>query len=264
MRGFKLVNFTAILILVSFVLTGMVFADDFTAFSGQINADKINLRADATIGSPVICSLAKGQLVDVVGQAYDWYKIRLPKEAASYVNKNLVECINSETSDTQPVTTKCLNAKVIKDRINVRLGPSESTWILGKADKLTVLNILGQEGDWYKIQPIYQSYGWVNKKFVNKELILPKKIENTSQPIKEIQPPQPLVLEGTISPYGVVLWRKATHKLITAENKVYLLKGDRKGLDSLNYKKVKVSGKLITPAENKYPILEINIIEALN
>jgi hypothetical protein len=60
------------------------------------------------------------------------------------------------------------------------------------------------------------------------------------------------------------LWRKATHKLITADQKTYFLKGNRKGLDSLNYRKVKVSGKIINPENSRYPIIETDVIEVLN
>ncbi len=244
---------------VSLFFCAPVFAAAFTAFSGQINAENINARVDATVGSAVICSLPKGQLVEIVSEAYDWYKIRLPKEAPSYVKKDLVECINPDPAANPE---KCLSAKVIKDRINIRLGPSESTWILGKADKPTVVNILGQESGWYKIQPIYQSYGWVNKKFVSKEIILAKK--EAQLPAKDIPSGELLVVEGTVTPYGVILWRKATHKLVTSDNKIYFLKGNRKSLDSLNYHKVKVTGKLISPAASKHPIIQIDIIEALN
>ncbi len=261
-----------VLLIICFVLVVVAFAAAAVNFNGQINADKINLRVDATIGSAVICSLTKGEPVEVVSEAYDWYKIRLPKEAPSYVKENLVECLNSD-----PVTNpgKCLSAKIIKDRINIRLGPSESAWILGKANKLTVVSILAKESGWYKIQPIYQSYGWVNKKFVSKAVILPKKQEVAVLPVKDVQPLPPkvslpvepsglLVVQGTVSPYGIVLWRQATHKLVTVENKIYFLKGNRKSLDSLNYHKVKVSGKLISPQDSKHPILQVNIIEALS
>jgi len=251
----------SIFLLLSSIFCATVFAATPAGFNGQINADNINVRVDATVGSALICSLAKGEIVEVVAEAYDWYKIRLPKEAPSYVKNDLVECINSD-----PVTNpgKCLSAKIIKDRINIRLGPSESSWILGKADKLTIVNILAQKNGWYKIQPIYQSYGWVNKKFVSKEITLPKKQEVAELPAKDIESSAPLVVEGTISPYGVVLWRKATHKLTTSDNKIYFLKGNRKSLDTLNYHKVKVTGKLISPAASKYPIIQVNIIEALS
>ncbi|MDD5465312.1 MAG: SH3 domain-containing protein [Candidatus Omnitrophica bacterium] len=252
----------SIFFMVSSIFCAPVFAAAaFTAFGGQINADNINVRVDATVGSDVICGISKGELVEVVAEAYDWYKIRLPKEAPSYVKKDLLECVDSDPAANPG---KCLSAKVIKDRINIRMGPSESAWVLGKADKLTVVNILAQKNGWYKIQPIYQSYGWVNKKFVSKEILPPKKKKAAELPAKDIPSGDLLVIEGTISPYGVVLWRKATHKLVTADNKIYFLKGNRKSLDSLNHHKVKVAGKLISPAASGYPIIQIDIIEALN
>jgi uncharacterized protein YgiM (DUF1202 family) len=246
-----------------FSLSGTVFAYTFGAFTGQINASGINVRVDATIGSEVICTLAKGELVEVVREVYDWYKIRLPKEAPSYIKKNLLEC-NNVNADFASPSGKCLSAKVIKDRVNIRLGPTESTWILGKIDQGTVVNIIADEGGWYKIHPVYQSYGWVNKKFVNKEVVVLKKQDAPVSLTDTAKLGDQLVVEGKVSPYGIVLWRKATHKLITSENKIYFLKGDRKSLDSLNYRKVKVTGKLISPPASKYPIIQIDIIEALN
>jgi uncharacterized protein YgiM (DUF1202 family) len=251
---------------VCFVLTGAVVADN-SAFTGQVNGSGINVRVDATVGADVICTLPKGESVEVVREAYDWYKIRLPKEAPSYIKKDLLECNSVNRNNLNPdfisQSGKCQSAKVIKDRVNIRMGPSESAWILGKIDKDTVVNIVGESGAWYKIHPVYQSYGWVNKKFVNKEVVALPKPEAVLKP-EAVKTGDQLVVEGKVSPYGIVLWRKATHKLITAENKLYFLKGDRKGLDSLNYRKVKVTGKIIGMAENDCPIIQIDIIEALN
>jgi len=233
------------------------------SFTGQVSADDINVRVDSTVTSAVVCSLPKASLVEVVSEAYDWYKIRLPKGAPSYVRKDLVECLNSDQ-----VTGKCVSAKVIKDRINVRLSPNESGWIIGKVNNLTVLNIVSETRDWYKIQPVHQSFGWVNKKFVSKELTPLLKKAGPVAAEKEIKQEAKaegqLILEGVISPYGVVLWRKATHKLVTLDNKLYFLKGERKSLNSLNYHKVKVTGKLITPQESNHPIIEVDAIELLN
>jgi len=250
---------------VCFFLPAVARAAD-PAFTGQTNAGGINVRVDATVGADVICTLAKGEMVEVVREAYDWYKIRLPKDAPSYIKKELLECNNINRNNLNPDFTaqsgKCLSAKVIKDRVNIRLGPSESSWILGKIDKDTVVNIIGESGAWYKIHPVYQSYGWINKKFVNKEIVpLPKREPLVKEEAAGLG--AQVVVEGKVTPYGIVMWRKATHKLITAENKLYFLKGDRKGLDSLNYRKVKVTGKIIGLAENNSPIIQIDIIEAL-
>jgi uncharacterized protein YgiM (DUF1202 family) len=243
---------TFILLIFCFSLPGIVMAETSSVFTGQINTNGINVRVDATVSAEVICTLAKGELVEVVREVYDWYKIHLPPEAPAYIKKNLLEC-NNLNPDLASGSGKCLSAQVIKDRVNIRLGPTESAWILGKVDKATVVNLIAEEGGWYKIQPVYQSYGWVNKKFVDK-----KEVSSI------VKSSNLLVVEGKVTPYGIVLWRRATHKLITAENKIYFLKGDRKSLDSLNYRKVKVTGRLITPAADKHPIIQIDIIEALN
>lgn len=258
-----------ILLITCFSLLGTVFALSFEGFTGQVNTSGINVRVDATVGAEIICSLAKGELVEIAGEAYDWYKIRLPKKAPAYVKKNLLEC-NNVNNDFNSFSGKCLSARVIKDRVNVRLGPTESAWVLGKVDRATVVNIVADEGSWYKIYPVYQSYGWVNKKFVNKDV---NKNEVVVERVKQVEPVKfnatvklgdMLVVKGKIAPYGVVLWRKATHKLITAENNLYFLKGDRKSLNTLNYHQVKVTGKLISLPASKYPIIQIDTVEDLS
>ncbi len=255
-----------IIIFIAIVVFSMAaYAAPFNEFRGQINASGINVRVDATIGAPVICTLVKEDQVEVIAEAYDWYKIRLPKTAPSYIKKELVECINSDsTPKPSGLGNQCKNGKVIKDRVNIRFKASESSWILGKVDKLTVVNILSSEGDWLRIEPVHMSFGWVNKKFVNKELASLKQEAKLEVIPKEEGLSNALILEGIVYPYGVVLWRKATHKLITADKKIYFLKGNRKGLDSLNYHKVKITGKLITPPDSQYPIVDVVIIEALN
>jgi uncharacterized protein YgiM (DUF1202 family) len=243
--------------------TAMVFAENFAAFTGQVNSAGVNLRVDSTTGSEVICNLSKGELVEVVREAYDWYKIRLPKQAPSYIRKDLLECNSAANPEFASPSSKCSSAKVIKDKVNIRLAPSESAWILGKVEKGTVVTVIGDDGSWFKIHPVYQSYGWINKKFVNKEVVALKPDTAAITPAAVNSDGQ-IVVEGTVAPYGVVLWRKATHKLVTADNQVYFLKGQRKSLDNLNYRKVKVTGKLITSGQARYPIIQTDIIEAIN
>ena len=125
-------------------------------FQGEINANNINIRSDSTVSSKIICIANNGEPVEVVKELYEWYRVRLPKTAPSFIKKNLVSIIDEKT------------AKVIKDNVNIRLRPSESSPILGKAAKNEVINILEEKGEWYKIEPLNNSFGWVNKKFVNK------------------------------------------------------------------------------------------------
>jgi len=246
-------------------------------FGGEINANNINIRSDSTVGSKIICIINKGEPVEVIRESYEWYKIKLPKTAPSFIKKNLVGLIDEKT------------AKVIKDNVNIRLGPDESSPILGKADKNEAINILEERGEWYKIEPLNNSFGWVNKKFVNpapqeatavkpwsgankadtvnkkEEVKLAQEIKKENKIMDEkVSLDESVTIEGIIKPYGKVIKRIATHKLITADNNVFLLKGNKGSLDSLNYHRVRVTGKLLHPKDQKHTIIEIQKIEALD
>ncbi len=220
-----------------------------TSSQGEVTSDNINIRTDSTTSAKVICVANKGERLEIVKELYDWYKIRLPKTAPSFIKKSLVTPIDEKT------------AKVAKNNVNIRLEPNESSAILGKANENEIINILEDAGEWYKIEPVSNSYGWVHKRFITKNLTPPK------QEIKVIPPPAPddtVVIEGVIKPYGMVFRRVATHKLFTSDNKVYLLKGNKKTLDTLNYHKVRVTGKPISAKNQKYPTIETQKIEALD
>jgi len=240
-------------------------------FQGEINANNINIRSDSTVSSTIICIANNGEPVEVMRESYGWYRVRLPKTAPSFIKKNLVTIIDEKT------------AKVIKDNVNIRLKAGESSPILGKADKNEVINILEERGEWYKIEPLNNSFGWVNKKFVNKADTINKKEEvKLAQEISAKGGPasgwkkenkiadekasqeENATIEGIIKPYGKVIKRIATHKLITADNNILLLKGNKGSLDSLNYHKVRITGKLIHPKNQKHTIIEILKIEALD
>ncbi len=144
-----------------------------TILTGEVNSDNINIRSDSSATAQIICQVRKGEQVEVVSELYDWYKIRLPKSAPAYVKKAMFDCANFETSapPAPPERIKpnanCLKAKAKKDRINIRLKPSESSPILGRLSKDETVKVLKSTGDWYAIEPVANSFGWIHKKFVS-------------------------------------------------------------------------------------------------
>jgi len=240
-------------------------------FDGSINSPDINVRADSAFSSEVVCVLKKGDRVTVVKELYDWYKIRLPKTAPSYVKKNLLECLpeDSNLPPQTPIPLKekcCRSAKVIKENVNIRLKPSESARVLGKLNKNTIVSVLGSEEGWYSIEPVENSFAWVHKKFVSKspvEAALRPKLTATQSPAAGSDSGL-ISTEGIIQPYGKIFKRLATHKLIAADGRILLLKGNKPGLDTLNYRRVKVTGKILPGTKEKYPVIEITAMEALN
>lgn len=219
-------------------------------FQGMINSDGINMRADSTTSSEIICKINKGEIAEVTQESYGWYKIRLPHSAPSFIKKGLVMPMGENT------------AKVIKDNVNIRLTPGEGSRILGKVNRNEIVNIVGDEGEWLKIEPVSNSFGWIHKKFVDKAPIL--KVEDIKPDTGRILLEDNIVLEGVIKPYGKLIKRKATHKLIAKDNNIYLLKGNKGILDTLNYHRVKVTGKLTGPEKQRYPVIEIIKTEVLD
>ena len=225
-------------------------------FQGEIKSDEANVRADSTITSEVLCGLTRGEPVEVIGEAFEWYKIKLPKKAPSFIKKTLVAPIDDKT------------IKVLKNNVNIRVGPSELTAIVGRANKDETLSVLASQGEWFKITPSQHSVGWINKKFVEKSFLPVLSQENPKLEQKIIPEGRALekaiVIEGILKPYGRVFRRQATHKIIDSNKKVYLLKGNTVLLNSLSRLKVKVSGRIISPPKAKYPLIEVDKIEVLN
>lgn len=244
-------------------------------FQGFINGDDINVRSDSTPNAEVVCVLSKGTPVTVIKEQYDWCKIRLPKSAPSYVKKTLLECLpeDSPKPSQTPVPLNqrvCHSAKVVGDNVNIRLKPSEGSRILGRLNKNEIVSVLGEESGWFKVEPVENSYAWVYKKFIGKELVkaAPEKVIKPEQGVplakEEIQVAEQVTIEGIVMPYGKIFNRVATHKLIAQDKRIFLLKGNKLGLDALNYRKVKISGKILGKMKEKYPVIEIVSMEALS
>ena len=228
-------------------------------FMGRVKAKDINVRVDSTVSSGVICQAQENDRLQVIAELYEWYKIRLPKYAPAYINKAMVELVDAQT------------AKVAKDRVNIRLMPTETSAVIGTAAQGEAVNILEFRRDWYKIHPVQNSFGWIHKKFVEKgpRMEMPVLTQKLLQPEQKLVSEKPAVgeaiaLEGILKSYGRVFKRQATHKLIDKEKKVYLLKGNTAILNSLTRLKVKVNGRITSPPKARYPLIEVDKIEVLN
>lgn len=241
----------------------LCFAQEtFFPFNAQTQSENVNLRTDATVNSQIICTLSKDDQVEVVSESFEWYKIRLPNKAPSFVKQNLTECISQKLPATPEEKPGCSSAKIIKNKVNIRLTPDETSPILGVALNNETITILSEEKGWYKIQPTLNTYGWVHKKFLLKIIKEESKPEVTKP--EEAKAEENFInLEGIIKPYGRFFKRTATHKILTADNKIFLLKADKKVLDANNQQKVKIKGKLVEDIKEKYPVIEIISLEVI-
>lgn len=242
------------LIIIISIFARVCFAQESpkNLFYGIINSDNINLRTDSNTSSQIICKINKNTPVEIIQEKYDWYKIKLPKTIGLYVRKDLITIIDGKT------------AKALKDNINIRLQPNESCPILGQIFKNEIITVISDNGEWYKIEPAGTSFGWVHKKFVDKSDKVTVPAPEPAEPPKDICEKGSILLEGIIQPYGKVVNRIATHKLVTKDFKIFLLKGNPANLNNLIYHNVKITGKEILPKNDKFPVIEITRMEALD
>lgn len=241
--------FCAFIALTLFFSFNISLAQEQLPFQGEIIANNINVRSDATVSSEIICTLNKKDRVEALSLLYEWYKIRLPKSAPAFIRKDLVADNNAKA------------AIIAKDNVNIRLRPNETSPIIGRAKKNQPITILAGEGDWYRIEPVNNSFGWVHNKFVKAQVPEGKDKERISGELKGYGY---VGVEGVLKPYGRFFRRVATHKLITEDGKIFLLKGNKADLNALNHRKIRVTGEVISLPRQKYPVIEVSSLEALN
>lgn len=176
---------------------------------GIIIGNDLNFREEASLTSKIIRSLTKGSKVIILDKSNkDWYKIKFNNKEG-YVSKKYVRVLednskaieqNSKTKNTIETinyknTSDKLSKKVVTQVIpknktgmvrvhtalNVRQDPSLNSIILGKVENNTNVDILGEAGNFYKIQ--YKgSNGFISKQYVkdiNKGSIGESSKENT-------------------------------------------------------------------------------------
>ena len=275
------------IIFVLFLSCCFAFADDFKPFKGKVNSEDINLRIDSTISSEIICKAKKGVYIDVLSHAYGWYRVRLPKYAPSFISDEFIATLDEKI------------AKIAKPGVNVRLAPSVDSPIIGKTGKDEVITVIESKNGWSKIEPIFNSFGWISAKFIDKtelpvdikeavkpeiKIVTKEEVDSIGKLLQEVKAeiekekvkiPEKIavknkdvsleyqVFEGLIKPYGKIIKRVATHKLVDKDNKIFLLKGDKDTLEAGTYRKVRIKGKLSDDKAQKFPVIEVSSVEVL-
>ncbi len=258
--GNKVTVFLSVLLL--FFANTLNLAQGSSLFQVEVRDNDINIRSDSTANSPAICKVNRGELLSVVLEHYGWYKIVLPLDTPVFIKDDFLA----------PVDAK--SARVIRDRVNIRVGPSDSFAVIGMAKKDQLVKVLDHKRGWYRIEPIDSCFGWIHKQFTKKLTdvppLEPAKNQNPASAENKVvilgNPSQDTNFSATgiINPYGMVLKRPATHKLITEDKGVFLLKGNKEKLNALTCCKVKVSGKIISGPKEKYPVIEVTRLEQLD
>lgn len=136
-----------------------------------VNVSSLRVRTGPSTSHTTIASITKGQVVQVVGEVQDWFKINYAGQAA-YISKDYVTKGGSNENGSQGnnqnnnVTVQTGGTYVVNaTSLRVRTGPAAYHSVIGGVLNGTTLNVVGSEDSWFKVN--YQGKtGFVSSEFV--------------------------------------------------------------------------------------------------
>lgn len=120
----------------------------------------LRIRKSASTDSAVLGSIRNGVTFDIISKNGSWYNIKY-NGLTGYVHGDYVKEITSSS-----VVLKKGKVYNVSTNLRVRRGASLNSSILGYLTNNTEVNIVGDEGEWYKIQ-YNGGYGYVSKSYIS-------------------------------------------------------------------------------------------------
>ncbi|CCO07958.1 SH3 domain-containing protein [Desulforamulus hydrothermalis] len=137
-----------------------------TAVQGKVavvTADTLNIRSGPGTNYSIAGQAKKGEQLSVLAQNGDWVKVQ-GAGTTGWVANWLVKVQNATAAAaSKPATTSANSGKVAVatgDILNIRSGPGTGYSIVAKVKKGDLMSVLGQNGDWVKVQ-LGGTVGWV-------------------------------------------------------------------------------------------------------
>ncbi|MDA1550516.1 SH3 domain-containing protein [Bacillus tropicus] len=145
-----------------------------TSGNYTVNVSSLRVRTGPSTSHTTVGSVTKGQVVQVVGEVQDWFKINYAGQTAyvskDYVTKggssdNATQGNNQNNNQNNNVTVQTGGTYVVNaTSLRVRTGPATYHSVIGGVLNGTTLNVIGSEGSWFKVN--YQGKtGYVSSEF---------------------------------------------------------------------------------------------------
>ncbi|WP_369900037.1 SH3 domain-containing protein [Bacillus manliponensis] len=133
----------------------------------KVTADALNVRTGPSTSHAVTFRVYEGQILQVVGEENGWFKIN-HQGKTGYVSSEFVKSGGSSAPESnQVVQVASGNYIVNASSLRVRTGPSTSHAILGSLRKGEVVQVTGEEQNWFKINYGGKT-GYISKDYVTK------------------------------------------------------------------------------------------------
>lgn len=121
-------------------------------------------------GTGIISNLSTGEMLTILGQQRNYCKVRVQETGAvGYINTSNIQNIVNGTNST--LTNISSNGQVVNvsTRLRLRSNPSISSNIINYLTNGSKFNILGKQGQWYKISVNGQT-GFIYEEYVSTNL----------------------------------------------------------------------------------------------
>ena len=194
--GRFLIPALTLLVAVSGLSAKTVVSEVTPRVTGTVSADRVNVRARASLIGERVAQLRKGDQVTVLakvtvapprkGEPADWLKIAMPAAGQTWVHRSFVK-----------------ESKVTAKKLNVRAGGSERFSIIGHLAKGDAVKEKRTAGDWIEIEHPAGAHAYVAAKFIElgqaAEEAKPAELTETEEP-KETPEAKPTELTETEEP----------------------------------------------------------------
>lgn len=147
---------------VGWVASWLVYQPEITTESQQtavITGDYVNIRSQATTDSEILGVVEKDSEVNVVYQDGNWSQI-VYNDQVAWINSYYISFVNGDASDV-PSSEASNIVTVLDTESNVRLAPSTSSDVVGRAPSGATYTYLGTVNGWHKIQYDENTVGYI-------------------------------------------------------------------------------------------------------
>ncbi|MEJ2745187.1 MAG: SH3 domain-containing protein, partial [bacterium] len=112
---------------------------------GEVNTDRVNLRAGRSLNYEILAQLDKGKRVTVCGFRSGWFRIIPPEGVYFWVSNRYVS-----------------GGRVTPGRLNVRVKPSANSTVACQLSRGARVEAIETRGEWTSIKPPRDAYLWVS------------------------------------------------------------------------------------------------------
>ena len=117
---------------------------------GEINTDRVNLRAGRSMNYEILARLDRGTRVTVCGLVSGWYRVVPPKDVPLWASSRYIS-----------------GGSVLTGRLNVRAGPSAGSTVVCQLSRGERAEEIEKRGEWTSIRPPRGACLWVSSELID-------------------------------------------------------------------------------------------------